>query len=333
MQADNRDARVDRRNFLTRGVAAAAVGSVALSSAGCSQKGTAADTEKAAAPYTPPPIAPPGTLPSIKLGEHTVSRLVAGWNPIGGHSHTTLNMARFMREYFTTQKTIEFMANCESKGINTWQYDHTDKAVEVLRARREAGSKLNAICLHAERSHDEPIKKVIHDTSPIALVHHGGVTDALFRAGRYQQVKDYVKKVQDAGVLAGVSSHCPDNIKRISDEGWNVDFFMTCFYYISRSREDQMKLTGKVTVGEPFFESDPEEMSKVVRETKKPCLAFKILAAGRKGWSRPQVSKAFRYAFENIKETDGVIVGMFPVYEDEVAANVKYTKKYGKLPV
>ena len=45
---------------------------------------------------------------------------------------------------------------------------------------------------------------------------------------------DYVKAVHDGGVLAGVSAHNPDCIKRVADEGWEVDFFMTCFYFLTR---------------------------------------------------------------------------------------------------
>jgi len=124
------------------------------------------------------------TLPTITLGKHRVTRLIAGWNPIAGHSHTTLNMARVMREYFTVERTVEFLQECERAGINTWQYDHTEKGVQALQKAREQGSKLQVICLHAERGHDAPIKKVIDEAHPIAIVHHGGVTDAMFRADR-----------------------------------------------------------------------------------------------------------------------------------------------------
>ena len=34
-------------------------------------------------------------------------------------------------------------------------------------------------------------------------------------------------------------------------------------------------------MGEPYFEKDPERMCKMIRQVKKPCFAFKILAAGR----------------------------------------------------
>jgi len=57
----------------------------------------------------------------------------------------------------------------------------------------------------------------------------------------------------------------------------------------------------------------------VMRQTPKPCFAFKILAAGRipdRG-----IEQAFRTAFESIKPIDGIYVGMFPRFRDEVREN------------
>jgi hypothetical protein len=280
-----------------------------------------------AASAGPSPAAAP--LPTIALGKHRVSRLVAGWNPIGGHSHTTLDMARAMREWFTAERTAQFLLDCEGNGITAWQCDHTDKAVEALRQARARGCGLKVICLHAERPFDAPLKTVIAEIAPFAVVHHGGVTDALFRAGRARQVRDFVKKVKDCGLLAGVSSHCPDNVKRVADAGWENDFFMTCFYYVTRPAEEQRRLLGKVVVGEPFFESDPDDMTAVMRQVGKPCLGFKILAAGRSCWSASEVEEAFRHAFARIKPSDGLIVGLFPRYSDQVAEGAALARKFG----
>jgi hypothetical protein len=302
--------RGDRREFLGQISAVAAAATAALNASGST------------APVT-------SSLPTITLGRHRISRLVAGWNPIGGHSHTTLDMARAMREWFTEERVVEFLLGCEGHGITAWQYDYTDKSVAALRRARARGSRLQAICLHAERPYDVPLRTVVADTAPIAIVHHGGVTDALFHSGQAQRVRDFVKKVKDFGLLAGVSSHCPDHIKRIADAGWENDFFMTCFYYVNRPREEQQRLLGKVTVGEPFFESDPADMTAVMRQVGKPCLGFKILAAGRSCWSAPSVEQAFRYAFSNIKPRDGVIVGIFPRYSDQIGDNAALVRRYG----
>jgi hypothetical protein len=42
------------------------------------------------------------------------------------------------------------------------------------------------------------------------------------------------------------------------------------------------------------------------------------------------VRAAFKFAFDNLKPTDGVIVGMFPWCFDEVSANAQYTRELGK---
>jgi hypothetical protein len=303
---------VDRRSFL--GAAGGAVAALSMLRAG----GGVAEAQEAQQPL----------LPTIDLGPHKVTRLIAGYNQIGGYSHATLHLSNHMREWFTAEKTAEFLGHCERQGVNAWQYDHTDKTCAAIRLAREAGCGIQLICLHAERGADLPLSEVMAN-QPIAIVHHGGVTDGLFRGGKAEQVHDFVKKVHDAGALAGVSSHCPDNVKRIADEGWENDLFMTCFYYVTRPREEIVKLGGKVPVGEPFYESDPDDMTAVARQVSKPCLGFKILAAGRACWQESSVEDAFRYAFANLKPIDAAIVGMYPRFSDEVAQNAAYARKYG----
>jgi hypothetical protein len=134
-------------------------------------------------------------------------------------------------------------------------------------------------------------------------------------------------------VLAGVSSHNPDHVAFIEEKGWENDFFMTCFYNVTRPAEEIRSRLGTVPLGEPFLESDRELMSAVVRQVKRPCLVFKILAAGHLCWDDASVASAFDYAFSHIKRGDGVIVGMYPRFTDEIAKNVELTLKYGRTGV
>lgn len=62
-------------------------------------------------------------------------------------------------------------------------------------------------------------------------------------------------------------------------------------------------------------------MCSTLRQVNKPCLGFKIPAAGRKGNSSGDVREAFQFAFTHLKPTDAVIVGMFPRFKDQVAEN------------
>jgi hypothetical protein len=188
------------------------------------------------------------------------------------------------------------------------------------------------ICLSSAGTQEE-INKIVEETGPIAIVHHGGATDRLFRDGKSQQVHDFVNRVRDAGVLAGVSAHNPDNIRRVADEGWQVDLFMCCFYYLTRTPEEFEKMPPVVTeqIGYSFFASDPSTMTEVIRQVETPCLGFKILAAGRRCGHKHTVREAFQFAFEHVKPTDGVIVGMYPRFDDEMRDNAQYTRQFGRI--
>ncbi len=270
------------------------------------------------------------TLPTVSIGPYRVTRLIAGANPIVGYSYLGPVMDQEMRSYFTPQQKLAFLQQCEREGINTHQFSQASQAPDVYRRLREQGSKLQLICLNKKR---EDIKSLIETTRPVAMVHHGGVTDKLFREGRGDVVHDFVKAVHDAGLLAGVSAHNPDCIKRIADEGWPVDFFMTCFHYLSRVKPPEGATAASVLEGpvvEPtFYKDDPAVMCEVIRHVKQPCLAFKILGAGRRCANQKTVREAFHYAFTHIKPSDAVIVGMYPRHFDQVKANVEYARQLG----
>jgi hypothetical protein len=145
------------------------------------------------------------------------------------------------------------------------------------------------------------------------------------------KVEEFLKRVRDTGVMVGLSMHNPLVMEYVEEKGWDIDLYMTCFYQISRTPEETRKACGgKLPLGEVFLEEDPVEMTKRVRQTSKPCLGFKILAAGRVINTPEEVEKAFRFALENIKPSDAVIVGMYPRYKDEVKENAEYVRRFGR---
>jgi len=310
-------AQMKRREFLSQ-LSAAVTGSTLALAAAQGQSVSAKESSSSAPP-----------LPTIRLGEHTVTRLVVGSNPISGYSYMGPIMDQHMKEYFTPERIVEFLWACEQAGINTHQFSHPKEMSSVFQKLRDRGSKMKFICLHSGGPENLSIEQVVKTTQPIAIVHHGGVTDRLFREGKNGEVKDFVKRVRDAGVLAGVSAHNPDCIKQIADEGWPVDLFMTCFYYLTRTPEELQKMPVITQqIGYSFFAADPLAMTKVVRQVDQPCLGFKILAAGRMCDREQKVEAAFKFAFEHLKPIDGVIVGMYPRYQDQIRQNAQFTRQF-----
>jgi hypothetical protein len=137
-------------------------------------------------------------------------------------------------------------------------------------------------------------------------------------------VKEWCKKARQLGVVVGVGTHKPEVIAQIESEGWDVDFYAGCVYNRTRTPDEWRKvLNGELMemAGETYVQSDPPRMYKVMRQSKKPCFAFKIMAAGR--ISDKGADQAFQTAFESLKPTDGVFVGMFPRIKDEVKENAE----------
>ncbi|MBI4892080.1 MAG: hypothetical protein HY821_15750 [Acidobacteria bacterium] len=265
------------------------------------------------------------SLPTVEIGRFKVTRLVAGYNPIGGHSHAVPKLSTIMKDWFTPERTLEYALQCERNGINTWQVSVDRKVFGALRAAKERGSKLQHLVLM--RDEDAATWKEIAELKPIAVVHHGGVTDRFFYGGQQEKVRDFLKKAHDFGLMAGVSSHVPEHIARVDDSGWEQDLFMTCLYNVVRQPAKLEAGLGDVPVDELFLAHDPEKMLKVVRQVRRPCLAFKVFAAGRLCGSEAQMEKAMRFAYGNMKAGDGLIVGMFPIFSDEAAANVGMARK------
>ncbi len=272
----------------------------------------------------------PAGLPTVKLGKYQVTRLIIGANPMYGYSHFNRIYDQIMREWYTQEKVCEVLRQCEANGVNTWQFSHSERSLSDLKRYRDEGGKIQWILLGSRTLEEDPslIPKMAA-LGPIGIVHHGGTTDRRCRSGEQAKIREYLKRVRDAGVLAGMSTHNPQNLDRAESEGWETDFYMTCCYQVTRPLEEIKKITGELPLpaGEVYLEGDPSRMFKVVRQTKKTCLAFKILAAGRRIQSPRDLDQAFQTTFEGIKPQDAVIVGMFPRVKDEVKENADRVRR------
>ena len=105
---------------------------------------------------------------------------------------------------------------------------------------------------------------------------------------------------RDTGALVCINGHIPEMFAEIDSQGWDVDYYMTALYVFGRTHAEWEKLfpsdldLAPLQVGElqteynsPYYggeiawvHGDPPKMLKVIKQAKKPCLAFKILASG-----------------------------------------------------
>ena len=268
-------------------------------------------------------------LPTVQFGPHKISKLVIGTNPLMGYSHFNQILDRTMREWMTPERRVETVLGAEAAGITTWQLHYHADTMAIVDEIRRRGSKMQMFLLSDFELHkDFSMIPAVARKGFLGMAHHGNRTDEAYRSKNMDRVKEFVMRVKDTGLMAGVSMHNPEVMDYIEDSGWPVDYYMTCFYRVSRNREEARALmNGEAPLGETFLEKDPDRMSERIKRTKRPCFGFKILAAGRAGFATEQIQQAFKGAFARIKPNDAVIVGMFPKFKNEMAENASIVRQ------
>jgi hypothetical protein len=308
-----------RREFLhqTAGVAAGVAAGVTVAAA---EEGQAA------------PVQDSSLLPTVKLGPHSVTRLILGGNPIYGHSHFNRLFSQHMIDWHTPERVVELLKRCVAAGINTWQNSYAQRTLQDIDRVREAGVDFHWLCLgkgdwdeHPERI-DEAAKR-----KPIGIAPHGALAERLHRREKLDVLRDLLKRIRDQGVLVGLSAHNPVLIELAEERGWDVDYYMCCLYYLTRPRDEFQKLLGTdLPLGEIYLPSDPPRMFRVIQGVKKPCLVYKILAAGRRINTAAEVRQGFATAYTNIKPSDALIVGMYQQWGDQVGENAALVRELGR---
>jgi hypothetical protein len=278
-------------------------------------------------------LSPPDPLlPTIQLGSHEVTRLIIGGNPIYGHSHFNRLLSRHQTAWHTPERVLQLLQSAEQRGINAWQNSYAERTLSDLDRYRAAGGKMHWLCLGKPDWENNP--HLIEEAArrkPIGIAPHGALADRLHRRNNTALLQDLLKRIRDQGVLVGLSAHNPRLIELAEEESWDVDYYMCSLYYLSRPREEYQQLMGEVPLGEIFLPSDPPRMFQAIQTTRKPCLAYKLLAAGRRINTPAQIRQAFNAAFENIKPSDAVIVGMYQEFNDQLTENAALVREICKV--
>lgn len=308
-----------RRNFLQKvaGTAAGVAAANATGTWGSQSGGSASDA--------------PASLPTIALGRHRLSRLILGGNPIYGHSHFNRLYSQHLMDYHTPERVVELLRASVKSGINTWQNSYAPRTLEDVERCRKAGIEFNWLLLgkgywDREPEHIEKAAKL----GPIGIAPHGSHADRLHRAGRLGALRDVLKRIRATGVHVGLSAHNPALVEISEEEGWDVDYYMCCLYYLTRPREDYARILGEAPISEIYLPSDRQRMLDVVKAARKPCLVYKIFAAGRLDLSSNGVRRTFEKTLAAIKPGDAMIVGMFQEFGDQVGMNARIVRELSR---
>lgn len=263
-------------------------------------------------------------LPTMKIGDLEVSRLIVGTNPFTGKSHLTPETDADMRSHFTEERVFSMLRECEQVGINAVQSRGSLPIMGVLKKYRENGGHLLWLAQTGKdfTTFDEELDAMM-DYAPSALCIHGELSDALYLSKRLDLLSVLLDKMRRKGLPVGICSHFPEVLTYAEEHGLRPDYYMASVYNLFQPDRSG----DKNPEGERFEETDVPKMYKVIRSLSAPTVALKILGAGRRCSTQEEVRGAFMEAFSSMKKGDGVLVGMFDKYVDQVRLNAEYTRE------
>lgn len=234
-------------------------------------------------------------LPAIRIADLEVSRLIVGGNPFSGFSHASGELDREMLDYYTTARIKQTLAEAEAAGIDTFLGRADAHIRRVLHEYWNEGGRIQWIAQTAPEMSDLLGNiRAAKGAGAAGCYIHGGTTQQRYDAGRLGELQEALCLIRDLDMAAGIATHDPRIPLQAEELGLATDFYMMCFHNIQSGS----------TRG--FVQEDRVEAARTVRAVPKPCLAFKILGAGR--W---EPKEAFTWAYANIKPTDAVVVGVF----------------------
>jgi hypothetical protein len=311
----------NRRRFLQRSAAGAlaAAGITSMEEYALASRGATADAPTASTPTAASdtlsalPVKPDskGTMPTGRIGDVTISRIICGGNLISGYAHSRdlIYVSELLKSYFTAGKIMETWAECEAHGINTMIFGPGDeRAARIYQDYRKRGGKMQCIGQLGPGKDDvaTPVRQAA-DAGMQGAVLLGNVGDEWTREDHVDKIGEFVERARAEGMIAGVGGHELRTPMMTETAGIAPDFYMKTLHnkeYWSHQRPDQEKEIIDNYAIDNYWCREPEAVVEYMQEVKRPWLAYKVLAAGA---IHPK--QGFHYAFKN--GADFCVVGMF----------------------
>jgi len=254
-------------------------------------------------------------MKEVTICNRVFSKIICGTNPFYGHSHfsdarNAEYLGRFDDE--TIERTIQ---RCISLGINAVESSANERIFSILSRLRDK----NPESIHFVgstridetsdiKSHQQKLSFLIENRAEVCVVHAQYVD----RSGKGDDIRglpQFIEKIHDAGLLAGISTHRVETVELCERQGYGIDTYLF-----------PLNLSGFVYPGYEGMESVQERIN-IVSNTPKPFILIKTLGAGR-----IPPDEGLQFIAENAKSNDLISIGFGT--EDEASETVELVEKY-----
>ncbi|NMC19491.1 MAG: hypothetical protein GYA33_03630, partial [Thermogutta sp.] len=234
-------------------------------------------------------------LPRGKIKNLEVSRLLLGGNLLTHYTHSRdlRYVYSLAREYNTDDKILQTLAVAEANGINTLIIHYVPHAIELLQEHRRRGGKMQWITCTAHAmvsggldAFKQQIDSLvaagtnalyisgIEGDHACGFVNDVSGPEAEQRVGapRTELLAQALEYAKQSGLPVGIGGHRMGVVEDCEKAGLDNDFYMVTFHH------------HKYPTAKLNFDSRwcalPEELAALMRNVRKPWIAFKVMAAG-----------------------------------------------------
>ena len=256
-----------------------------------------------------------GQVPSGKIKDITLSRIMIGGNLISGFAHARdlIYVSTWLKKYFTDEKVIETLWLCEACGINTAIFRCDDNTIRILETYWKRGGKVQWLAQTYPKGDDMTNIKTAIDHGAIGAFVQGDIAGRLVLNKNIDFLRKPIEFIQKQGLIAGTAGHSIMVPSACVENGIIPDFYMKTFHH-----SNYWSAT-PVDPGDPELPKDGPSHDQAhdniwcvsdkitadfFKNNTTPWIAYKVLAAGA---IKPD--DGFRHAFE--AGADFLCVGMF----------------------
>jgi uncharacterized membrane protein YphA (DoxX/SURF4 family) len=260
-----------------------------------------------------------GTLPTGKIGDHVLSRMILGGNLIGGwaHSRDLIYVPELFKAYNSERKIYETLILAEKAGVNAINIGFPTNAL-LAKYKKTTGSKIKVISqVHPDMDKNDyfvNINKAIDFGVDIVQI-QGNWCDWLVRDNKIEVIGKMMDKIRSQHYTAGLAAHSVESLIACENIGIIPDYYMKTMhhdqYWSAHPREFRypFEVDGKEYLDHNRFHNNmfclfPERTVDFVSKAKVPVMGYKVLAAGA-----IEPKDGFKWAFDN--GADFICVGMF----------------------
>jgi hypothetical protein len=282
----------------------------------------------------PEVVAKQEKMPSGKIGNLNVGRLICGSNLISMNMHARdLDYVRDLASHYNTEARILMtLKKCEELGVNTIVLkNHNFKRFRLSKYWEEWGGRMQwlADVITTDINKYERLLVEHLDLGADSAYLWGGASDIWYHQGKQDNIVKAFEIMKRYEIPVGIGAHRLEPIQFCEREGLVPDYYIKTLHhdrYWSAHPAENRRFMEMYEEESPnhaeyhdnMFCHNHEETVAFMRGVKVPWIAFKVLAAG----AIPP-HDGIKYAFDS--GADFICLGMFDFQIDE---DVKLTRKF-----